>query len=426
MAALSRALAIVIWSGSMRTKLASGDFEPQIRKAKSSQQTGLLRAVWSLTILGLGLMLLLLNGCESKEARPQMSPPEVDVTDVVQQDVPIYEEWVAQLNGPTNAEITPKVQGYLLSQNYENGYFIKKGQLMYTIDPRPFQAQLDQAKAEVAVADANVSRTQADVERDTPLAAQNAIPKKQLDNDVANLASWKAQLEAKQAQVQQADLNLAWTKVYSPIDGIAGVSTAQIGDLVGTSTKMTTVSQVDPIWAYFNVSESVFLNVAPRVTQIIRGTGSLKSANLPAVEFIQANGEPYPVRGQFIYVNRQVGTQTGTIQMAAQFPNEGAALRPGGFGRVRIQTGMNKDAMLIPQAAVIEVQSLYQVVVLTPDNKASFRPVKVGERVGANWVISEGLKPGEKVIVEGFMKVREGVPVSPKQYAAAKPAEGGN
>ena len=400
---------------------------PESRVNSTRPRQYLPQSAWSSTALGLCLMLLVLaTGCESKEERPQIAPPEVEFTEVVQQDVPIFQEWVAQLNGPTNAEITPKVQGYLLTQNYENGYFVKKGQLLYTIDPRPFQAQLDQAKAEVAVAEANVSRTQADVDRDTPLAAQNAIPKKQLDNDVANLASWKAQLLAKQAQVQQADLNLAWTKVYSPVDGIAGVSTSQIGDLVGTSTKMTTVSEVDPIWAYFNISESAFLSVAPRINQIIRGAGSLKDAALPPVEFIQANGVPYRARGQIIYVNRQVGTQTGTIQMAAQFPNEGATLRPGGYGQVRIQTGMNKDAVLIPQAAVIEVQSLYQVVVLTPDNKASFRPVKVGERVGPNWVISEGLKPGEKVIVEGFMKVREGVPVSPKPYAPAKPAEGGN
>jgi membrane fusion protein (multidrug efflux system) len=353
-----------------------------------------------------------------------MAPPEVEFIQVVQQNVPIFQEWVAQLNGPTNAEITPKVGGYLLTQNYENGYFVKKGQLLYTIDPRPFQAALDGAKAEVAVAQANLERTETDVVRDTPLAAQNAIPEKQLDNDIANHASWQAQLLAKQAAMQQAELNLAWTKVYSPVDGIAGVTNSQIGDLVGTSTKMTTISQVNPIWAYFNVSESTFLSVAPRIAQIIRGAGSLK--NGPSVEFIQADGLPYPGRGQIIYVNRQVGTQTGTIQMAAQFPNEGATLRPGGYGQVRIQTGMDKDALLIPQAAVIEVQSLYQVVVLTPDNKASFRPVKVGERVGPNWVISEGLKPGEKVIVEGFMKVREGVPVSPKPYAPAKPAEGGN
>jgi RND family efflux transporter MFP subunit len=398
--------------------------ESAINDAKSRQ--ALRRLWWSSIVPGLCLMLLVLAGCETKEARPEAGPPEVNVIDVVQRDVPIYQEWVAQLNGPTNAEITPKVQGYLLTQNYENGYFVKKGQLLYTIDPRPFEAQLDQAKAEVAVANANVSRTQADVERDTPLAAQNAIPKKQLDNDVANLASWKAQLEAKQAQTQQADLNLAWTKVYSPVDGIAGVSTSQIGDLVGTTTKMTTVSQMNPIWAYFNISESTFLDVAPRINRIIRGDGNLKSANLPPVEFIQANGEPYPVRGQFIYVNRQIGTQTGTIQLAAQFPNEGATLRPGGYGRVRVQTGMDKNALLIPQAAVIEVQSMYQVVVVTPDNKASFRPVKVGERVGPNWVISEGLKPGEKVIVEGFMKVREGVPVSPKPYRPAAAVEGGN
>jgi membrane fusion protein, multidrug efflux system len=410
----------------MRTELALRDFEGPIHPVRLDQLSVFQRLRRGVAIPGLCFTLLVLAGCETKEARPEPGPPEVETTEVVQKDVAVYGEWVAQLNGPTNADITPKVQGYLLTQNYANGYFVKKGQLLYTVDPRPFEAQLDQAKADAAAAEANVSRTQADVDRDTPLAAQNAIPKKQLDNDVANLASWKAQLQAKQALVQQADLNLAWTKVYSPIDGIAGVSASQIGDLVGTTTKMTTVSAIDPIWAYFNISESAFLSEAPRINRIIRGGGSLKNANLPPVEFIQANGESYPQRGEFIYVNRQVGTQTGTIQMAAQFPNEGASLRPGGFGRVRIQTGMNKDALLIPQAAVIEVQSLYQVVVVTPDNKASFRPVKVGERVGPDWVISEGLKPGDKVIVEGFMKVREGVPVSPKPYAPAKPAEGGN
>ena len=361
-----------------------------MRAFRLQPRWGLLQSSISLVSQTLAVSTALISiGCEHNVEKPRMGPPEVQVSEAIQRDIPVFQEWVAQLNGPVNAEVTPKVQGYLLTQNYENGYFVKKGQLLYTIDPRPFEAQLDQAKAEVAVANANVSRTQADVERDTPLAAQNAIPKKQLDNDVANLASWKAQLEAKQAQVQQADLNLAWTKVYSPVDGIAGVSTSQIGDLVGTTTKMTTVSQMNPIWAYFNISESTFLDVAPRINRIIRGNGNLKSANLPPVEFIQANGEPYPVRGQFIYVNRQIGTQTGTIQLAAQFPNEGATLRPGGYGRVRVQTGMDKNALLIPQAAVIEVQSLYQVVVVTPDNKASFRPVKVGERVGPNWVISE-------------------------------------
>jgi RND family efflux transporter MFP subunit len=408
----------------MRTEVEHRNFRSQINARELDQGSVFRNSLRISAVPCLCVIALVLTSCEEKEARPQMAPPEVEFIQVVQQNVPIFQEWVAQLNGPTNAEITPKVGGYLLTQNYENGYFVKKGQLLYTIDPRPFQAALDGAKAEVAVAQANLERTENDVVRDTPLAAQNAIPQKQLDNDIANHASWQAQLLAKQAAMQQAELNLAWTKVYSPVDGIAGVTNSQIGDLVGTSTKMTTISQVNPIWAYFNVSESAFLNVAPRVTQIIRGAGSLKNA--PSVEFIQADGLPYPGRGQIIYVNRQVGTQTGTIQMAAQFPNEGATLRPGGYGQVRIQTGMDKDALLIPQAAVIEVQSLYQVVVLTPDNKASFRPVKVGERVGPNWVISEGLKPGEKVVVEGFMKVREGVPVSPKPYAPAKAAEGGN
>ena len=408
----------------MRTETEQKDSRSQMSARELDQGWVFGNSLRISAVSCLCLIALALTSCEEKEARPQMAPPEVEFTQVVQQNVPIFEEWVAQLNGPTNAEITPRVGGYLLTQNYENGYFVKKGQLLYQIDPRPFQAALDGAKADVAVAQANLERTAADVERDTPLAAQNAIPKKQLDNDIANHASWQAQLLAKQAAMQQAELNLAWTKVYSPVDGIAGVTNSQIGDLVGTSTKMTTISQVNPIWAYFNVSESAFLNVAPRITQIIRGAGSLKNA--PSVEFIQADGLPYPGRGQIIYVNRQVGTQTGTIQIAAQFPNEGATLRPGGYGQVRIQTGMDKNALLIPQAAVIEVQSLYQVVVLTPDNKANFRPVKVGERVGPNWVISEGLKPGEKVIVEGFMKVREGVPVSPKPYAPAKPAEGGN
>jgi membrane fusion protein, multidrug efflux system len=410
----------------MRSEAEQKDSRSQI-SARELDQGPVFRSSLRVSAVScLCVIALVFTSCEEKEARPEMAPPEVEFTEVVQQDVPTFQEWVAQLNGPTNAEITPKVQGYLLTQNYDNGYFVKKGQLLYTIDPRPFEAQLGEAKADVAVAEANVSRTQADVERDTPLAAQNAIPKKQLDNDVANLASWKAQLEAKQAALQQAELNLAWTKVYSPVDGIAGVSTSQIGDLVGSSTKMTMISQINPIWAYFNVSESAFLSVAPQIARIIRGAGSLKDAGLPPVEFIQANGLPYPAKGQVIYVNRQIGTQTGTIQMAAQFPNEGATLRPGGYGQVRIRIGMAKNALLVPQAAVLEVQSLYRVVVLAPDNKANFRPVKVGERVGPDWVITEGLKPGEKVIVEGFMKVREGVPVSPKPYAPAKPAEGGN
>jgi RND family efflux transporter MFP subunit len=391
---------------------------------------------WSATIVGL-LLVMLLMACEKKEEKPKPGPPEVLVTEVMQQDVPVTQDWVAQLNGPVNAEIVPKVQGYLLTQNYQNGYFVKKGQLMFQIDPRQYQAALEEAKAQVARAEAELERVTADVQRDTPLAAQNAIPQKQLDNDLANQAAMKATVVAAQANEKNAELNLGWTKVYSPIDGIAGVSNSQIGDLVGTSTKMTTVSQVNPIWAYFNVSESLFLTFAPKVTGIITGKVSSSTLGDTPVEFIQANDELYPQKGTIIYVNRQVGTQTGTIQMAAEFPNRDAVLRPGGFGRVRIQTGDNKNALLVPQPAVIEVQSEYQVIVLTPENKATFRPVKVGERVGRNWIITEGLKPGEKVVVEGILKVqqfaaqapqlaKEGFPVVPKPYVPAAAAGGSN
>ena len=371
---------------------------------------------------------LLIIGCEKKEQKPLAGPPEVLVAEVVQQDVPVYNLFVAQLNGPVNADITPKVQGYLLKQDYHNGYFVKAGQLLFELDPRQYVADVDQAKAQLGFAEANLARFDADVARDTPLAAQNAIPQKQLDTDLANQAATRSEVQAKKANLANAQLNLAWTKIHSPINGIAGVANSQIGDLVGTSTKMATVSQVDPIWAYFNISESLFLSFAPQVTAII--TGKVGEGKLPVtVEFIQANEAPYPHMGKVIYVNRQVGTQTGTIQVAAAFPNPDAVLRPGGFGRVRVKVGVNKNALLVPQPAVIEVQSEYQIIVLTADNKAMFRPVKVGDRVGQNWIIAEGLKPGERVVVEGIQKIqtvaaqmpqsaKEGIPVITKPYAA--------
>ena len=376
-------------------------------------------------------------GCEKKEAAAPPAPPDVLVADVAQQDVPMYGEWVAQLNGPVNAEITPKVQGYLLKQVYQNGYFVKKGELLFELDPRQYQAALDDAKAQVGVAEANLAKVDADVQRDTPLAAQKAIPQKDLDTDLANQQAMRESVKARQAALANAELNLGWTKVYSPIDGIAGVSNSQIGDLVGTTTKMATVSQVNPIWAYFSVSEALFLKFAPKVTGIITGRVSPNTLKSSPVEFIQANDEAYPRKGTIIYVNREVGTQTGTIQMAAEFANPEAVLRPGGFGRIRLKTGDNKQALLVPQPAVIEVQSQYLIIVVTPDNKAHFRPIKVGDRVGANWLVTDGLKPGERVVVEGIQKVqtmagqspelaKEGVPVSPKPYTTTETAGGSN
>jgi len=373
-------------------------------------------------------------GCRKEEQKPQPGPPDVLVTEVTEKNVPVFQEAVATLSGPVNADITPKVQGYLLKQNYENGTFVKKDQLLFEIDPRPFIASLEQAKADVARAQANLERTNNDVIRDTPLAAQNAIPQRQLQNDQSAQAAAKAQVAAMQAAQQQAELNLGWTKVQSPVDGIAGVSSSQIGDLVGTSTKMTVVSQVDPIWAYFYVSESAYLASAPEITRLLR-TGEV-NVQIP-VEFIQANEEPYPVKGKIIFINRQVTAGTGTIQFAAAFRNKDAILRPGGFGRVRLLTKINQSALLVPQQAVIQVQTEYQLVVLSADNRAHFRPVKVGERVGTDWIITEGVKPGEKVVVEGYLKVlqaaaqnpelaREGVPVAAKPYVPPSGARASN
>jgi membrane fusion protein (multidrug efflux system) len=405
-----------------------------LSRTGAGSQTFSLATTLTTTVVAL-FFGLAITACQKKEEAPKPGPPEVTVTEVVQQDVPKYNEVVSQLNGPVNADITPKVQGYLLTQNYTNGYFVKKGQLLFTIDPRPFVAALDQAKAQVAVAQANLTEAQNNVARDTPLAAQNAIPQKQLDTDRSTEEANQAQLDAAKAQMVQAELNLEWTKVYSPIDGIAGIANSQVGDLVGTATKMTTISEVNPIWAYFNPNESTFLANAQRINEAIRGGGR---RGVPTnIEFIQANGDTYPEKGQIIFVNRQIASQTGTIQMAAAFPNKDAILRPGGFGRVRIESGVSKDALLIPQPAVIEVQSQYQVIVLNPENRAVIRPVKVGDRVGTNWIITEGLKPGEKVVVEGIQRVqmfaaaappemvKEGIPVVVKPYMPAA-AGGGN
>ena len=385
-----------------------------------------LRHAASLT--GVLLLAAAFNGCGKEKVRADApSPPEVQVAPVVLQDVPVYEESVAQLNGPVNADISPKVQGYLLSQNYVNGSLVRTGQLLFQIDRRPFEAALDEAKADVERAVSSLSKASNDVQRDTPLAAQKAIPQKQLDDDIANEAWAKAELKAKKAAQEQAQLNLGWTSVYSPVDGIAGVANSQVGDLVGTITKMTTVSQIDPIWAYFNISETLYLRFAPQISRALQTSG-VKST-IP-VEYIQANDVPYPFKGKIIFVSREVTTGTGTIQLAAAFPNRDAILRPGGFGKVRVLTGTDKNAMLVPQPSVIEVQSQYQVIVVGSDNKATVHPVKVGERVGPNWIVTDGLNAGDRVVVEGIQKVqtlaaqspqfaKEGVPVTTKPYASA-------
>jgi RND family efflux transporter MFP subunit len=358
-----------------------------------------------------------LSGCRNSEA-PPAKPLEVEVTPVIQRDVPLYSEWVATLDGYVNAKIKPQVTGYLIKQNYTEGSFVRKDQVLWEIDPRTFQAELDQAKAELAQAEAHLGKTILDVERDTPLAKEQAIPQMQLDNDTKAMLAAKASVEAAKAQVEQAQINLGYTKVRSLIDGIAGIAQAQIGDLVGPNTLLTTVSQVDPIKAYISFSEEEYLRFAARINAVALGKETLEQAQPPIPELILVNGI-YPLKGSFIFTGRQVDLQTGTIRVAAAFPNPGNILRPGQYGRVRAATVTKKGALLVPQRAVTELQGSYQVAVVGSDNKVSIRPVKVGERVGTMWIIDEGLKPGERVVVEGVQKVGEGTIVSPKTINAA-------
>jgi RND family efflux transporter MFP subunit len=304
--------------------------------------------------------LFALTACNEHHAPAAPEPPAVLVTSVVQRDVPIFREWIAQLNGSVNAQISPKVSGYITKRNYQEGYFVTKGQILFEIDARPLHASLDQAKASVAGAMANLGNSKLNVARDTPLAKEKAIAQSQLDNDLQTMKANQAALDAAQAQQQNAELNLAWTKVRSPIDGIAGVAAAQVGDLVGTSSILTNVSQTDPIRAYFSLSESDYLWIAPRLSMVIHGEASSEVLGATDVQFIQANGLPFASQGRFVLVGREVNNATGTIQFAAEFENKGALLRPGGFGRVRIRIGTEKDALLIPQRAVNEVQGEYQ------------------------------------------------------------------
>jgi len=362
-----------------------------------------------------------LTGCGEKTQAAPASPPEVQVAAVEQKDVPIYGEWVAILDGYVNADIRPQVTGYLMKQNYREGSLVHRGQLLFEIDPRPFQAALEQAQGQQAQAEAQLSKTSMDVQRDTPLAKQSAIPQAQLDNDIQAHAAAVAVVKANKAQVEQARLNLEFTKVRSLVDGIAGLAKGQIGDLVSPTTVLTTVSQIQPIKVYFSVSEQEYLPYAPLISEI--ATGKRAAGKEKNLELILADGSVYPQKGTVLIADRQVDLKTGTIRIAAAFENPRGVLRPGQFARVRLPTSVAKDALLVPQRAVIETQGAYQVAVVTPDNKAAIRPVKVGERVGNMWIIREGIQPSDKVIVEGFQKVKEGVAVSAKPFQTAQQAK---
>jgi RND family efflux transporter MFP subunit len=399
------------------------DSELQSQMEMSSQYPdSRLPYFWKLTfLLILILTLTLATGCGKKQEASTGTPPEVEVAAVVQQDVPLYTECISILDGYVNAQIQPQVTGYLTKQNYTEGTVVHKGEILFEIDPRPFEAALQQFKGQLAQAEAQLGKTKLDVARDTPLAKESAIPQAQLDNDIQANESAIAMVAAAKAQVEQAQLNLDFTKVRSLVDGVAGLAKGQIGDLVGPTTILTTVSQVEPIKAYFAISEQEYLRLADRISAVAEGRRRVGEQKI--LELVLSEGTVYPRKGWVVLADRQVDVKTGTIRMAGAFDNPGGILRPGMFGRIRVVTGMSKGALLVPQRSVVEAQGSYSVVVVGSNNQASIRPVKTGERVGQMWVITDGIKPGEQVIAEGMQKAKEGAMVRPKQFNPAGQGE---
>ena len=373
-------------------------------------------------VLAGGIALFWLGCASPEQAKPP--PPEVVVVQVEQKDVAIRKEWIGTLEGLVNAQIKPQVTGYLLRQTYQEGSFVKKGQLLFEIDPRTFQAALDQTKGQLAnaeqqlaQAEANQVKAQLDADRYIPLAKEQAVTQQALDNAVqTNLAAQaavraaKAQINAAKAQVDAAQLNLGFTKIVSLIDGIAGIAQAQIGDLVSQSTLLTTVSTVDPIKVYFPVSEREYLEYVREHPEAAR--------NHLALDMVLVDGSIYPHKGKISFSDRQVDVKTGTLRVQGVFPNPGNVLRPGQYARVRAVIKTRRDALLVPQSAVTELQGNYQLAVVNSDNKVEIRPVKVGERAGTDWVIEDGVKPGERIVAEGLQKVQAGMVVNPRPSKA--------
>jgi len=347
---------------------------------------------------------------------------DVEVVQVQQEDVPIIHEWIGTFDGLVNADVRAQVTGYLLKQGYQEGGFVKKGQLLFQIDPRPFQAALDQsegqlaqARAQLANAEAVQGRTDLDVKRYTPLAKEQAATQQDLDNAVQNnlaalagIETAKAQIMTAQAAVETAKINLDFTRLVAPIDGIAGQAQLQVGALVTPATgAVTAVSTVDPIKVYFTVGEPQYLAFRKRTRE---------DEKKLRIELVLADGSTYPHLGTFDFADRQVDVSTGAIRIAALFPNPNNILRPGGYAKVRIFIQVQHDALLVPQRAVSELQGGYQVAVVSSDNKVAIRPVTVGEQVGSRWVIAKGLNPGDRVVAEGTQKVRGGMKVDPRPF----------
>src|SRR5258706_2848076 len=342
------------------------------------------------------------------------APPEVSVITVMPERVALTSEWIATLDGYVNAQIHPQVGGYLVQRNYREGPAGHKGDVLFEIDARPLNGVLTQAIAQVAQAQAQLAKSARDVERDTPLAAQQAIAQSQLDTEIQAYRAAQANVQSLEAAVETAQLNVGFTKVTSLIDGVAAIATAQIGDLVGPNTLLTTISQVSPIKAYFAVSELDYLKMAGR----INGGGKAPWAGGAPLTLLLADGSEYPRGGSFLAADREIEAKTGTIRISAEFPNPDRILRPGQYGRVRAETHLRADALLVPQRAVSELQGSFQLRVVGPDNKVSTKTVKVGERVGSRWIIDAGLEPGARGVVEGA-RTPDDTLVTPKPFTVS-------
>jgi membrane fusion protein, multidrug efflux system len=360
------------------------------------------------------VVVTLLSGCSrSNSPTPGLGTQEVLVTDVIRQDVPIVREWIGSLDGSVDADIRARVSGYITSQNYREGTIVHKGDLLFQIDPSTYEAAVEQAKSSLAQAEANQLQTQQTEDRETKLFEQKVESQQNRDNAVQSNTAAKAEVQAQKAALRQAQINLDFTRITAPVTGIAGIANAEVGDLVSPSDSqpLTTISAVDPIKVYLNISEQDYLTYAKRAEQ----NRSQDKAS-PPVQIILADGTLYPQPGKFSAADRQVDQQTGTIRLAALFPNPDNILRPGGFVRVRVTVRQIPGALLVPQRAVNELQTSYEIAVVGADNKVQIRTVKVGDRVGMLWVIEDGLKPDDRVIVEGSQKVRDGQIVKPAPW----------
>jgi RND family efflux transporter MFP subunit len=373
-----------------------------------------------LVVLASALTVAACKDTHPAASAPPPPAPSVAVLSIQPEKIELTGEWLATLDGNVNAQIRPQVSGYLISRNYREGAPVRKGAVLFEIDRRPFENALSQARAHLAEARAQLAKAERDIARDRPLAEQRAIAQSQLDNDISAHDAAKAAAESAQAAVDTAQLNLGFTRVTSLIDGVAAIATAQIGDLVGPTTLLTTVSQLDPIKAYFPLSEQEYLGISAQLGEP-GGPSRLWQAS-GGLSLVLADGSTHPKRGTVLAVDREVDPKMGTIRISALFPNPGNVLRPGQGARIRAQTSTRNDALLVPQRAVAELQSGYQIRVLTGDNRVVTRPVTLGRRVGSRWIVESGLKAGDQVIVEG-PAVKDGTTVAPHPYTAPAATE---